>query len=248
MALFILPTNDFGIPIDIVTFDVTVTEQHEEVSIPTEYPVEDGVAVTDHVHHMQPIVTAEVFVSNTPNNVRLGGPVGRIAPMFLELPIPFEPQKVFPGVAIALPGAGTLTAIAGFQGRLTPPVLFPWVMQFDAFDAVGDTYLKLLLLKLIAQKLTLLTSLTQYDNMILTGLSTPRTVADGTGGRFMLTFKRIRKVVAGVVAAPEVPAEPNGQSAGTRGGKSTLPAADADAAGKKALKSMAASLVDAGGF
>lgn len=239
MATTIIVENEIGIFIDVVSFDVTPTEQHDSVAVVTEFPVEEGVDVADHVRLLPKVLSCEVFVSNEPiHPFTFLGPLlairGAEQVVPLDIPTPFNPPSLFRGVAIASPGAGIRTAMAAFEGRLTKPALFAQVLKFDPpFDAVAITYGKLMSIQESRAKLRVVTSLTEYDNMVLAAVSTPRTVADGTGATFQLGFRQLRKVSPANVAAPKVPLEPRGGPKKNRGGQGAKTVDPEEAAKKR---------------
>lgn len=236
MGVFLIAENEIGVFTEIVSFDVAPAETHNQTAIPTEFPVEDGSTVSDHIHIQAPEVSVEVFVSNAPTRPNFLNLRGRYEPRKLNIPTPFQPLKLFTGASIATPGAGTRTALSAIGGRLTPPIKMATVLVFDPFDAVSETHLKLKSLFEGKQKIRLVTSLTEYKDMYITSVSNPRNVADGTGARFQLTFKRIRKVTAAVVAAPEIPLLPSGKPTKNRGGVGAKAVDDEEA--RKANRSL----------
>lgn len=245
MAVFLLVQNDANVTTDIVSFDVAPLESHDKLAIPTEYPVEDGGTVSDHIHVQADQVTLEVFVSNTPIRPNFIKARGRYAVRTLQLPAPFRPNRLFKGPTVATVGAGTRTGLAAIEERLTPKTVNATLLTFSSFDAVSETHLKLISLVGKA-RLRVVTSLTEYRDMWLTAVSTPRTISDGTGARFNLALKRINTVSAVTVAAPEIPLTAAGAPGKSRGGKGAKEV-DREAA-RKANKSLALKLLQSGGF
>lgn len=219
MATYLLVENDFGLITDIISFDVTLAEQHEDISIVTEFPVEEGASVSDHIRSLPKALSVEVFVSNTPIRPNILKFRGRYDVKKLDLPTPFNFPRLFPGPLAAVPGAGTRAALAAIEGRMIPPIRQAYVLTFDPFDAVGETYNALISIKDEGSKLRVVTGLTEYTNMILVRVGTPRTIDDGTGATFQLDMRTVRKVSPLSVEAPAIPLEPNGGPKKNRGGQ-----------------------------
>jgi Dit-like tail protein len=242
MATTIIVENELGIFLDVIAFDATPTEQHDSIAVVTEFPVEEGADVADHIRVLPKALSCEVFVSNEPlHPFTFLGPLlalrGAEQTVPLDLPQPFNPPALFRGLTLASPGAGIRTALAAIEGRLTKPAAFATVLKFDPpFDAVAVTYAKLMAIQESKAKLRVVTTLTEYSDMALLAVSTPRTVANGTGATFQLGFRQLRKVSPATVAAPKVPLEPRGAPKRNRGGQGAT-AVD-DEAAKKARKSL----------
>lgn len=243
MSLAILVENDLGIVTEIVTFDLTVTETHEGVSMLTQFPVEVGADVADHMRAAPQIFAAEVFMTNHPTQPNLFKFRGRYEFTPLNLPVPFQFPKLFKGPLIASPGAGTRAAVNAIEGRMVPPVVGVTLLKFDPFDAVGETYAKLNEIRTNKAKCRLSTSLTEYTDMYLAHVGSPRTEGDGSGATFQLTFQQVRKVSPLSVEAPAIPLEPNGAPKKNRGGiGAAVVNSDEEAHAKR--RSAAAALID----
>ncbi len=253
MATTFLVENDFGIYTDVISFDVTKTETHENAAFITEFPVESGSNISDHIRPLPKAFSCEVFVSNTPVKpyvIKLVGvlpapvPRGTYGMTPLQLPQPFSPQLLFKGPWIATPGAGTRTLMATAEGRLVPPVQVATTLKFDLpFDAVVETHAKLMSVLESHQKVRVVTSRTEYDNMYLVRVGMPVTLGDGTGASFHIEARQVKKVTPGSVEAPKVPAEPNGQPKKSRGGQGAKTVDEANHAGEVTARKAADGLL-----
>ncbi len=92
----------------------------------TEFPVETGASISDHMRAQPKLVSAEVFVSNTPTRPTIQLLTltlrGAVTPKTLTMPAPFNPGRLFTGLNIGSPGAGTRTLLATLEGRIFPSV------------------------------------------------------------------------------------------------------------------------------
>lgn len=213
------------IPLEVVSFDVTKSENHSNLAVITEFPVESGANISDHIRTAPKVFSCEVFISNTPikpapfnpldARARNGGTFGVVP---LALPQQFNPLVLFRGAAIATVGAGTRTLIATTEGRLTPPIQNAQVLTFPvAFDAVANIQIKLASLIEDHARLLVVTSRCEYDNMYLTSVGMPVSLADGSGASFTLECRQVKKVTPGTVDAPKIPLEPQGAPKKSKG-------------------------------
>jgi hypothetical protein len=194
--------DDAGAVVSAI-FDVDLQETHEGTNIITEHPVEDGADIADNVRPQLRRFTLEGFVSDTP---LLSNPdvVNQTTFVGLELQIPEQPFKF--GVSNLI-GAG----IGAISDAISPPKpLRVNMLTFDefksrkraAFQALEDA-------RINAREIRILTSLVEYDNMIIEQIVTTRSPDDGNGAHFTITLKEIAKVSSDVTVAPE-PAELSG--------------------------------------
>jgi hypothetical protein len=244
---FILVYSDAGTIDDVITWDVTVSEQHGSEAAVTKFPVEDGVDIADHIRHNSRTLMIEAMVTNTPSRPRLNFKTfvanGRPEPKTLQLP---ARTTAIAGATAAVPGALARAVVSAVgsavgvpAGRFVPlgkPVITPrltaqkpqdavlaTLLAFDPFDGVIETYYALLDLQLSKKLVTVVTSLGEYQYRALTRIGVSR--SQQTGGKdsatFELEFQYIRKVQLATVAAPKVPAEPRGAPKQDKGNKAS---------------------------
>jgi hypothetical protein len=233
MSVVLIAENDVGIFTDILTFSVTLSETHTGVSEITKFPVEVGVAVSDHIRATPKTLAAEVFVSNHPIEPVILKARGSYRPHRLDLPVPFDFPRLFRGPLIASPGAGTRALVNLAEGRMVPPIVNVTTLTFDAFDVVGETYSKLESMRVSGVRLRVVTSLSEYSDMYLTAVNAPRTAEDGSGATFQIALEQVRKVSPLSVTAPAIPLEPNGAPKKNRGGAATVLVDDEQAQKKR---------------
>jgi hypothetical protein len=173
-----------------LTFDAVRSESHDLSAEVTDYAVETGVAVVDHVRPNPDRITLEVFVTNTP----VYSADGFNEPLTLDLPYPDQaPSGAF---------AGGFQAVS--QALTRPTQVSVNVMQFDGnIDYVQNALVQLQALKNDATLLTVITPRNTYFNMILERIGMHRERSTGTSGAdFSLEFRQILIVSSSIVQAP----------------------------------------------
>jgi len=197
-------TNASG-AIESIRFDVVTVENHERNMTVSDHPVELGANVVDHARLMPDMLTIEGFVSMKP--VRSNEPsLLDEAPMVLDIPKPSTKPSLSGAVGAlvdALLPAGPISAT---------------VQQASDFpDRVRDTYEKLLGAQTTRALVTAVNRLDEIPSMLITRVSVPRTVQDGTGANFHVELRRVRLVSAESVDAPD-PKENRGKITTTNKG------------------------------
>jgi hypothetical protein len=196
-------------------FDAVTEESAELGATATEYPVEEGANVSDHVRTELNRVTLEVFVSNQPIydwNGR-GGVNTKVPLKFAKYKAPFSPT---PGAVYAAIGGAVKGAVGALLGNGAKEYNADVLKFPTAFNAVADTLAIFEKLKDEAQLVDIYTSSKTYENMHLEKITAHRNAGTGDGGTFELEWKQIRKVEAKITAAPVatqvrgMPAKPKG--------------------------------------
>ena len=236
MSTVVTWTDDAGAVVSL-ELDVDLQESHDLSSEITEHPVEEGADVTDHVRPRLRRVSIEGYVSDTP---MLGNPgVAELAEFVsLELQIPEKPRQLSLSAGLQAGVGAVKEAVFG----PTPPIKVTMLTLDDfksrkraVYDALEDARLNARLCRVI-------TSLHEYDNMLIEQVTPSRTPDSGNGATFAFTTKEIIRVSSDVTVAPE-PAELSGAvkvPAGAKNAKTDETKADA----KK--KSVLAKMLDAG--
>jgi hypothetical protein len=223
----VITWNDDAGAIVSCIFDADMQETHDGVNIITEHPIEEGADVADFVRPQLKRYTVEGYVSDTP---LLSNPdvVNQTSFTGIELQIPDQPFKF--GVSNLI-GAGI--------GALNPPKpLRVNMLTFDdfksrkraAYDLLEDA-------RVNARELRVITSMTEYENMVIEQVVTTRTPDSGNGATFNVTVKQIEKVSSDVTVAPE-PAEISGAQRKAAGSKNVKD--DSEKVTELKLKSFAA--------
>lgn len=235
MSVVLTWEDDAGAIVSCI-FDADLQETHEGTNLITEHPVEEGADISDHVRPQLKRFTVEGVVSDTP---LLSNPdvVNQTSFTGIELQIPEQPFKF--GVSnLVNAGIGALSD-AVFPPK--PPRVN--MLTFDdfksrkraAFDLLEDA-------RLNARELRVITSMTEYDRMVIEQVLVTRTPDSGTGANFMVTVKEIEKVSSDIAVAPE-PAELSGAQKKAGGSKN---AKEDESKIADLKKSLLAQIVDKG--
>jgi hypothetical protein len=218
MGVFLLIENEDGVIEAIVNFSpgtaVTISESHHGGAIVTEYPIEEGSTVTDHIVPMNEEFSFEAMVTNTPMVRDTVWNVGEVTAIKLDLPIPFDIDEI--GPPLVSPGYVTRLATNSIEGRTLPQIKFANVLTFDDYDPGVEIYDYLTEVYSEGKVVQVYSSVRRYDDMVLTSLDMTRTPADGEGLRFALRFKKLKKVALDLVSAPK-PVEPRGLPRASKG-------------------------------
>lgn len=176
-----------------IAFDATVRDSHIASATITEHPVEDGVAISDHIRPDLDRVTLQVVVSNTPIS---------------------SPTDHADGVT----GRQTSVELTGVDGETAARAL---VLAFDGtLTRVRSVYEELLRLMSSGTLVNVITSLREYEGMAIANVSPVREAASGNALVAGVEFKQVRIVESEIVAAPE-PREPRGSTERERGRENT---------------------------
>lgn len=234
MSAAILPDPSSLLP--AFEWDIVTSEVHEATNEPTEYPVETGVDITDHVRIKPAQVTITGNVTNTPIVQTTGSVFG---PTVIDVPVFVPPPLSSEAALISAAGNAIKNAIFG-----PPPPTIVEVLQFPVpINPIKDAHNLLLVLKESRVFCQVATSTITYSNMVITSV-TMRQQADEGDAEFTVILKEVITVTSATVAAPK-PLIPAGQPK-TAGGTQTPPPAD-DAAKKTALKTIVDSAGKAAG-
>jgi hypothetical protein len=192
-----------------VFFDVVLSENHDYSSETTDFAVEKGSNISDHVRDNPDKISLEVVVSNEPlsdysakfgnttiKTTQLGAFVGSL-PVQVEY---FTPDITNLGTAVR--ALGSLISPSE-----PPPSALAGVVQFSTAqsDIPANTLDTLLKLKSSATLVQLVTQKRLYDNVIISNVSMTRDANTGTAGKFKIEFKTLRIVDSVIVTAPALP-------------------------------------------
>lgn len=217
-----------------LNFDATISESHDREADVTDYPVEEGSNVADHVRPRPWTLSLETFVSNQPIGSRDAQRQGLTLP--LDSPdgsIGLSPQSLGLGVS-SQAGAGENGPSIGAQlaarlgiGENFPDSINPIVDQFtSATDYVKNTFDQLTLLQQTAALLMIVTPRQPaYKNMVIKSLRMRRGQDAGTGAYITIDMVQIRVIASAVGPAPQ-PTVLRATPPGPVGDKQTTPADD----------------------
>lgn len=204
-----------------VYFDVVLTERHGFENDITEFAVEDGANITDHVRPNPLTVTLEVVKSNEPISDdpehNLGAIIGSI---------PISPPVFTPPLNLN-PFALTSAAEAGIGGLISPPAPTPTAvavlqMPSASADIPSDTMAELIILRNTATLINLTTRWGTFPDMVIEKLETDRDKDTGLAMKATITFRKLRIVNTQTVTAPAIPRAKPTVSKGQRTGVTTV--------------------------
>ncbi|MCK4718805.1 MAG: hypothetical protein KAT70_09065 [Thermoplasmata archaeon] len=178
----------------VLDFDATVKELHSASAVATEHFVEEGVAITDHVRADRKRLSAECHVTNTPLHAAPGAD-GSVQALSLEKTV----RSLTSGATVNQSGE-----VDPAEWDSNEETVRANVFQFtQEFDRVGDVHATLTALMDGGVEVTALTSLGQYDAMVIVDLGAPRDAENSNAVLFSLELVEIRKAVSETVASPD---------------------------------------------
>jgi hypothetical protein len=262
----------------IISMDCTIEEIHMTSAAVTEYAVEKGANISDHVRAENDRLIMDVMISNTPitdkrsrapaegqapQHSHMDGAVGERTPASLESFVQSSPRRrsgdpimVNPGrapqtlrgvgsaiqlstfaVGVGSPALAGLNILGSIQVPGTPPEfqaqaeeqqrtipVSPEVLQFATkFDRVRGVYEELRAIQRTGTVVTIITSLRQYDTMVIERVTAPRTAAVGHALRFTIEAKQVRIGTTQTVSLTD-PVQPRDKAKANKGNKATVPA------------------------
>lgn len=227
---FLLPDGQ----LQLIVFDAVTRDVHESTAEITEHPIEEGANISDHVRPNLDTVELQAIVSNHPirePRTQMDGVIGAQG----ELEITGVRSPPFVGAL----GAAARVVLGG-----APVVLAKAnVLLFDGeVDRVRTVYDELLRLKNSGTVIGILTSLRNYDNMLIRRISPIREAASGNSLFVTVEATEVNIVSSEVADAPD-PEETRGGVNQNTGQQNTD---DADETSNARNQSWAAGLVDAG--
>lgn len=138
----------------VIQFDASLKETHNRESPPTEFPVENGLTISDHVIVKPFELELNGIISDSP----IGGIKGLLT------------EAATTAASALLPPIGVIGASVGYA-------LFNAITQSESPSVAA--YNQLLNLQKNAQPVTVLTSLYRYENMWIKSISVPRDASQG---------------------------------------------------------------------
>lgn len=195
-----------------ITVDATLAEQHEDAALVTERAVETGAPVSDHVRAEPARIRIEAHVTNTP----VRAPETLLDGATLDFQSHELEARVYNGPLLPVPvsigrGAATISISALLLSASQP------------FDRVRAVYEALLKLQQTGTVVRVITSLREYDDMVLRNISVPRSADDGSAITITFDAQQVRFANTEIVDVPE-PSESRGRPTVNRGRQETEPA------------------------
>lgn len=164
---------------DTVMLDASISETHSNSAQISDHQVERGPNVTDNIRILPKRLNIEAMVTNTPVAV----PVD-----MTQLGSSYDYKTI---IDMGAAGGGEFLA-----GRTYKALAFT-----DAVDRVGQVYAVLLNAQQNGAIFTITTSLVDYQNMAMAGMSVPRSADLGNVLRFTMDFQEMRFVSSLIVPA-----------------------------------------------
>lgn len=168
---------------DLFLVDATITESPTYESDITEHAVEDGPDVSDHIRPKNISLEIEGVISSTP----------------LNLSAQAQGLVSAAGSILGSQLGGFGSALGAIGGAFVGASLFS-----DADDPAKVAHDMLTAIWKNRRLVTVITGLTQYENMAIQSLSFPRDQKTGKQLRFRATLKEVRKVTAKTVPIKKV--------------------------------------------
>lgn len=191
-----------------VVVDITLEEGHSDTADVTDHPVETGSDISDNVKKRPANLTLTVFVTNTPIiSPNVNGAEGSVGPVEIR------------GGSSAFSRSAQVRRAAEIESksvrRSVNVLSFP-----DPVTRVQDVYADLLRLQAEKTVLLIVTSLREYESMVITEISAPRNAKSGGSCSFVVTLREFRFVSTELVETPE-PLETRAEAQRRRGASGT---------------------------
>ena len=234
-------------------FDVVTDNSHDLSLTVTDSPVEKGADLTDHAFPSLDRVSLSVFISNQPIYTN-ADPSGSIEEITEEIPKYQAPSLLDPSsidsagdVVSAVSPGGVTRAVAGAVKEGINTLLsgggtqrFSVVKFSDGLNRPREFYEAFRFLRDSVTLLRVLTSLRDYDNMVIESMTALRDNSTGDGAQFEVSFREIKIANTSLGAVDVSPSELRAFKAENTGSKATK-----NASGQAQNKSIIAAGVDA---
>lgn len=200
------------------SWDIVTSESHDHTNEVTEYPVETGVDISDHVRIKPDTVTIVGEITMTPIIATGGGFEG---PMVLNVPTFTPPPFSSEAAAIGAAASAVKDLLFG-----PPPPTVVDLLQFPIpIDPITDAHNALLAIQTGRVFCQVVTASHTYANMVITAIGVKRDENSGVA-EFTVTFKSVTTVTSATVSAPK-PLIPAGAPKVSAGAQTPPPAPDA---------------------
>lgn len=235
-----------------LAFDVVTDNTHGLGLTVTENPVEKGANLSDHAFPSLDRVSLSIFISNQPIYTN-ADPSGAIEEIQEEIPKYQPPSLLNPSsidsvgdVRDAVTPGGVTQAVSGAIKDGISKLLsdggtqrFSVVRFSDGLNRPREFYEAFKFLRDSVTVMRVLTSLRDYDNMVLEDLTSLRDASTGDGATFEASFREIKFATTQLGAVDIDPVELRAFKAQNTGSKATK-----DATGQGQNRSIAASVTD----
>jgi hypothetical protein len=202
-----------------LTLDLTLSESHDFTNETTDYPIEDGTIISDHIKRSPFTISVQGFITDSP--------------------IAFAEK--FDNTFFGDVEEGNITELEEKTGNRVRGAFNELLLMLGETDSAT---VKVNPAKV--QLVDVVTTLKVYSSMLLTRLSINRDPSDGEALKFSATFKPLKKAYKSTVTVPRIGGW-NGSGGLSSTPLQDQATSEKDAGNKnpKKLKSMAKRLVDA---
>lgn len=188
--------------IGVLQLDASLNESHERSAIVTDHEIEDGTAISDHIHLLPDRLIIQGLVSDSPLSI-----IGSLTGTGIS--------ALTGGVKQLIPGGfGTIVAqaaglgLGSLAGLITGSPRDP----ADAFKYLEELHND-------RQRFTVVTRLKRYDDMVIENITVPRNSTVGQGLEFTITMKRIKIVKSALILVPIFSTRASGAASKSKAGK-----------------------------
>ena len=164
--------------------DVSLTEDHSRQSSPTEFPLEDGSVISDHIVISPFELTITGVISDTP--------LGTVSTLLKEV-FTSAASALAPPLGLVVPAAAYALHTAMQKLPSLSVVAYAQLLKLQAGDPTSTPPTP-------PRPFTVLTSLYRYPNMVIKSLSVPRSVSTGKTLQFTVTLQQLLLVSAQTVS------------------------------------------------
>ena len=184
-----------------IELDATISENHNFTNQITQWPVEDGSIMTDHVLSQPENLTLNGFVTNSP--------------------ISNLPPLLSPFGSIASSVSGGIATVQSLLGKSRTETAFNDLLELweGKKNLVGEITRPLI---------TIVTGLKVYKNMIMVSLVVPRDKDTRDALHFTATFQKIKKVSSKIVPTEDLKLQPLTDSSVSAGKQTATTATQAE--------------------
>ena len=235
-----------------LSFDVVTDSNHNLALTVTDSPVEKGADLTDHAFPSLDRVVLSIFISNQPIYTN-ADPSGSIEEITEEIPKYQAPSLLDPSsidsvgdVASAVSPGGVTKAVSGAIKDGINKLLsgggtqrFSVVRFSDGLNRPREFYEAFRFLRDTVTLLRVLTSLRDYDNMVIEDMTGLRDASTGDGATFAVSFREVKIANTQLGAVDIDPSELRAFKNQNTGSKATK-----NASGQGQNKSILASATD----
>jgi hypothetical protein len=162
----------------VIEFEASLSETHSRTSTPTEFPIENGRVINDHIILKPFELSLTAIITNKP--------ISGIAGLLTEAATTLTSKLTPPIGTIALgTGLGGLSLFNSLVSKTDSPSVAAY-HQLQKIQENGNPF-------------TVLTSLSRYENMVINSMSVPREASNGECIIFTLGLTQLTIVTSNII-------------------------------------------------